>query len=39
MEMLKIVDTWVSVKSLGNSDITEWSLLLFIGAPFPRLDL
>jgi hypothetical protein len=30
METLKIMETWVSVKSLGNRDIAEWPLFLFI---------
>jgi hypothetical protein len=33
METLKIMETWVSVRSLGNRDIAEWPLFLFIGAP------
>ncbi|HZW93140.1 MAG TPA: hypothetical protein VFF64_09330 [Candidatus Eremiobacteraceae bacterium] len=33
METLKIIETWVSVKSLGNRDIAEWPWFLFIGPP------
>src|SRR5271157_232643 len=35
IETLKIMETWVSVKSLGNGDIAEWPYLFFIGAPPP----
>jgi hypothetical protein len=37
METLKIIETWVSVRSSGNGDIAEWPLLLFIAAPPPVL--
>jgi hypothetical protein len=40
IETLKIMETWVSVKSLGNSDSAEWPSLLFSGvasSPVPNL--